>query len=110
MVLLTDPQLFSETRSNNMQKRGANAKRTQADDSRRESLKSNSSQKTRASGKPDALFSSRSKEPGSQLKSSVLKHADPSNLGRSLLEGNKDHLLSHARSELLRQEHQVGSQ
>ena len=37
------------------------------------------------------------------------KFADPSKLGRSLLEGNKDHLLSHATSELLRQEHQVGS-
>ena len=35
--------------------------------------------------------------------------ADPSNLGRSLREGNKDHLLSQARSELMRQEHQVGS-
>ena len=35
--------------------------------------------------------------------------ADPSHLGRSLLEGNKDHLLSQARSELMRQEHPVGS-
>ena len=39
----------------------------------------------------------------------MFKHADPSKLGRSLLEGNKDHLLSQARSELMRQEHQVGS-
>ena len=31
------------------------------------------------------------------------------NLGRYLFEGNKDHLLSHAKSELMRQEHQVGS-
>ena len=37
------------------------------------------------------------------------RNADPSNLGRSLLEGNKDHLLSQARSELMIQEHQVGS-
>ena len=45
-----------------------------------------------------------------ELNSRVLfKNADPSNLGRSLLEGNKDHLLSQARSELLRKEHQVGS-
>ena len=29
------------------------------------------------------------------------------NLGRSLLEGNKDHVLSQARSELMKQEHQV---
>ena len=54
-------------------------------------------------------FSSRSNEPGSHLKSSIFKNADPSNLGRSFLEGNKDHLLSQARSELMRQEHQVGS-
>ena len=30
-------------------------------------------------------------------------------LGKSLLDGNKDHLLSQARSELMKQEHQVGS-
>ena len=39
----------------------------------------------------------------------IFENADPSNLGRSLLEGNKDHLLSQAKSELMRQEHQVGS-
>ena len=37
------------------------------------------------------------------------KFADPSNWGRSLPEGNKDHLLSEARSELMKQEHQVRS-
>ena len=62
-----------------------------------------------ARGKPAATFSLGSKQPGNQFKSSVFKHADPSNLGRSLLEGNKDHLLSQARSELMKQEHQVGS-
>ena len=36
------------------------------------------------------------------------KHRDPSNLGRSLLEGNKDYLLSQARSDLMKQEHLVG--
>ena len=92
-----------------MQKIGASAQRTQADHSRRESLKSNSSQEPRGSGKPDALFSSRSDEPGNQFESSVFKYADPSKLARSLLEGNKDHLLSQARSELMKQEHQVGS-
>ena len=60
-------------------------------------------------GKLAALFSSGNEEPGNQLKSSIFKNADPSNLGRSLIEGNKDHLLSQARSELVRQEHQVGS-
>ena len=59
--------------------------------------------------KPAALFSIGSEEPGNQFKSSVFKHADSSNLGRSLLEGNKDHLLSQAKSEFMRQEHQVGS-
>ena len=38
-----------------------------------------------------------------------MKFADPSNLGRSLLEGNEDQLLSQAISELMKQEHQVGS-
>ena len=37
------------------------------------------------------------------------KHADPLNLGRSLLEGNEDLLLSQASSDLTKQEHQVGS-
>ena len=53
-------------------------------------------------------FLLRSEDPGSKFKSSVLKKCDPSNLGRSLLDGNKYHFLSHAKSELMRQEHQVG--
>ena len=48
--------------------RGASAKRTQADHSRRESLTSSSSQ-----------------EPGNLIKSCVFKHADPSNLGSLFL-------------------------
>ena len=59
--------------------------------------------------KPAALFSFGHEERGGQFKSSVFRNADPSNVGRSLPEGNKDHLLSQARSELMRQEHQVGS-
>ena len=47
-------------------------------------------------------------EPGDQFKSSVFRNDDPSNVERSLLEGNKDHLLSQARSELMKQEYQVG--
>ena len=62
-----------------------------------------------APGKPAALFSFGSEEPGNQLKNSIVKNADPSNLGRSLLEGNLDNLLSQAKSELTRQEHQDGS-
>ena len=55
------------------------------------------------------MFSSRSNASGNQFENSIFKFADPSNLRRSLLEGNKDHLLSQARSELMKQEHQVGS-
>ena len=90
-----------------LQERGASAKRTQAD--ARKGLMSSSYQEPSAPEKPAAVFSLRSEEPGNQFKSSVFKHADPSNLGRSLLECNKDHLLSQAKSELMRQEHQVGS-
>ena len=72
-----------------IQRRGASAERTQAD--LREGLMSCSSQEPRASGKLAAMFSSGNKEPGNLIKSSVFKHADPSNLGRSLLEGNNDH-------------------
>ena len=80
-------------------KRGASAQRTQADHSRRESLRSNSSQEPPASGTPDAVFSSRSEEPGNQLESSFLK----SKLGRSLLKGFKDNLLCQARSQIMKQ-------
>ena len=90
-----------------LEERGASANRTQAD--LRECLMSSSSQEPRASGKPAAMFSLGSEKTGNQFKSSVFKHADPSNLGKSLLEGSKDHLLSQARSELMRQEHQVGA-
>ena len=68
---------------------------------------SSSSQEPSAPGKLAALFSLRSEEPENQFMSSVFKNTDPSNLGRSLLEGNKDHLLSQARSEIVKQEHHV---
>ena len=100
---------FRETRIKNDAEERSSAQRTQADHPRRESLKSNSSHEPRASGKPDAVFSSRSDELGNPFESSLFKYAGTSKLGRSLLEGNKDHLLSHARSDLMRQEHQVGS-
>ena len=89
-----------------LQERGASAKHTQADF--RKGLMSSLSQEPSAPGKPAVLFSFGSEEPGHQFKSSVFRNADPSNLGRSLLEGNKDHFLSQAKSELARQEHQVG--
>ena len=71
------------------------------------SLMSSSSQEPRASGKSAAMSSSGSAEPRNQFKSSIFKNADPSNVGRSLLEGIKDHLLSQARSDLAKQELQV---
>ena len=64
MVLLKKTHSFRETRSkNNTEEKEQVHNRAQADHSRRESLKSNSSHEPRASGKPDALFSSRSDEP-----------------------------------------------
>ena len=71
------------------------------------SLMSSSSQERRASGKSAAMSSSGSAEPRNQFKSSIFKNADPSNVGRSLLEGIEDHLLSQARSDLAKQELQV---
>ena len=38
----------------------------------------------------------------------VFRFADPAHVRKSLLDGNKDHVLNQARSELLKQEHQVG--
>ena len=90
-----------------LQERGASAKRTQAD--LRKGLMSNSSQELSAPRNLQPLCSSRSEEPENQFKSSIFKNADPSNLGRFLLEGNKDHLLSQARAEIMKQEHQVES-
>ena len=60
----------------------------------------------KASGIPDALFSS---EQGNLIRSSVFRNAHPSNLRGSLLEGNKDHLLNQARSDLAKQELHVES-
>ena len=45
----------------------------------------------KASGKPDAMFSS---EQGNLIRSSVFKNANPQNLRGSLLADNKDHLLN----------------
>ena len=70
MVLFKNPPASGKPEAEVIQKRGASAQRTQADHSRRESLKSSSSQEPRASGKPNAVFSSRSDEPGNQFKSS----------------------------------------
>ena len=96
-----------------MQKRRAIAQRTQADHCRRErereldvkfisratsvwETRCSVSNKERRTGKPTREF----------YFFNLLIHQK---LGRPLLEGNKDHLLSQARSELMKQEHQVGS-
>ena len=53
----------------------------------------------------------RSNELGNRFESavgSVFKFADPANVRKSL-DGNKDHLLNYARSELMTKKHQVGS-
>ena len=87
-----------------MQGREVSPQYTQAD--RKESLRSRSSDGQEALGKPNALFSS---EQGKLTRSSVFRNANPSNLRGSLLEGNKDHLLNQARSDLAKQELHVES-
>ena len=107
------------------QKREANAQRTQAYHSRRESLMLSSSRDLEVSGKPDAVFSCQSESSQNTFSKkyrsnewenssesgvhSVFRIADPANVGKSLLDGNKDPLLDQARSELMKQEHHVGS-
>ena len=60
----------------------------------------------KASGTTYSLFSS---EQGDLIRSSAFRNANPSNLGGSLLEGNEDHLLNPARSDLAKQELHVES-
>ena len=76
---------------------------TQAD--RKESLRSHSSECQKALGEPDAFSS----EQGNLIRSSVFRTANASNLRGSHLEGNKDHLLNQARSDLAKQELHVES-
>ena len=83
--------------------REVSAQYTQA--ARKESLRSHSSEGQKALGKPNALFSF---EQGNLIRGS-LRNANLSNLRGSLLEGNKDLLLNQARSDLVKQEHQVES-
>ena len=114
------PKYQEKLDAESVQKREANAQRTQAYHSRRESLRSSSSRDLE-----DAVFSfhsesgqntfskrDRSNESGNRFEScvhSVFRIADPAKVGKSLLDGNKDHLLYQARSELVKQECQVGS-
>ena len=54
-------------------------------------------------------FHQKSNEQRNQMWSSVFGHANLSNLNGTLFEGNKDHLLSHARSDLAKRELHVES-
>ena len=40
---------------------------------------------------------------------SIFRNSNPANVAKSLLDGNRDHLLTQARSELMKQEHKVES-
>ena len=70
---------------------------------------SQSSEGHRASGNPAALFSPKHDEQRNQMWSSMFGNANLSNLSGTLLEGNKDHLLSQARSGLANRELHVES-
>ena len=65
-----------------------------------------SSEGQKALVKPDALISS---EQGNLIRSSAFRNANLSNLRGSLLEGDKDHLLNRARSDVVKQELHVQS-
>ena len=108
-----------------VQKREANAQRVQTYHSRRESSISSSSRDLESKGQLVAVFSchsepsqntfserDRSNEPGNRFDSSahsVFRFDDPAKVAKFLLDGSKDHLLNQARSERMKQEHQVGS-
>ena len=70
---------------------------------------SHSSEDHRASGKPAALFSPKRHEQRNQMWTSVFGNANLSNMSGSLLESNKDLLLSEARSDLAKRELHVES-
>ena len=87
-----------------VQEREVSAQLTEVE--RKEILRSHSSEGQKALGKPCALFSS---EQGNLIRSSVFRKANPSNLRESLPQGNKDHMLNQARSDLAKQELHVES-
>ena len=86
---------------------------------------SSSSQDPISTGKPVALFSSLNRlnqETFSDREDFPLRHqqvfgsnesffrfSNPANVAKSLLDGNRDHLLAEARSELMKQEYKVES-
>ena len=120
-----NPDVSGKPDAECVQKRDANPQRTQACHSKREGLITSSSRDLKVSWKPDAVFSchsessqntfserDRSNEPRNRFGSCVhfvFRFADPATVGKSLLDGNKDHLLSQARADLMKPEHQVES-
>ena len=117
-----NPEVSGKPDAECVQKWEASAQRTQAYHSRRECLMTNSSRDLEVSGKPDAVFSCHyessqntfsketevtNRETSSRVVFILLLW--PSNVGRCLLDGNKDHSLNQARSEIMKQEQQVGS-
>ena len=116
-----NPEVSGKPDAECVQKREANAQRIQGNQSKRERLMTSSSRDLEVSGKLDAVLSchselsqntfserDRSNDPGNRFVSSVhsvFRFADPANVGKSLLDGNKDHLLNQARSEIMKQEH-----
>ena len=70
---------------------------------------SHSSEDHRASGRPAALFSLQRNEQRNHMWRSLFGKANPSDLSGILLEGNKDHLLNQAISDLAKRELPVES-
>ena len=114
-ALLASPRYILE--------REASAEQSQIYHPEREGLMSSSSQSLNFSGTGEhvALFSHQSRlnqdafsereQPVDVLRGneSIFRDADPANVEKSLPEGNRDHLLTQARSELMKQEHKVES-
>ena len=105
-----------------IQEREASAQRSQVYHSEREHLMSSSYQDPTSTGKPVAVFASQSRlnqdtfpRETNLLMSffgsnePIFRFSNPANVAKSLLDGNRDHLITQARSELLRQEHKLES-
>ena len=108
-----------------LQEREAIAERSEVYHSERENLMSSSSQDPTSTGKPVAVFSSHNRlnrdtfsdrDEFSFRHQQVFGSNEPfirfsnlANFAKSLLNGNRDHLLTEARSELMKQEYKVES-
>ena len=108
-----------------VQEREANAERSQVYHPERENLMSSSSQDGISTGRPVALFSGKNRlnqETFSDREDFLVRHrqffgsngpffrfSNLVNVAKSLLDGNGDHMLAEARSELMKQECKVDS-